>query len=145
VGKGGPKLKPADETKIEKGAPMAVGPDGKPRQGMRIQFLPSGVVITTPSANLPSLVDMMSKFTVRPVVDMTGLEGQYEFSLAFAPETTRAFPVGGSPSTDDRPTPPDPAPSVFQAVQQYGLRLEARKAPLEMLTVIHLEKMPTEN
>jgi uncharacterized protein (TIGR03435 family) len=52
---------------------------------------------------------------------------------------------GGSPSPDDAPTSADPAPSVFEAVKTYGLRLEARKAPLEMLTVIHLEKMPTEN
>jgi uncharacterized protein (TIGR03435 family) len=30
-------------------------------------------------------------------------------------------------------------------VKQYGLRLEARKAPVEMLIVTQLEKMPTEN
>ncbi len=39
----------------------------------------------------------------------------------------------------------EPAASLFDAVQKYGLKIEARKAPIEMLTVIHVEKTPTEN
>jgi uncharacterized protein (TIGR03435 family) len=34
---------------------------------------------------------------------------------------------------------------VFQAVQQLGLKLDSRKAPLETIVVDHLEKTPTEN
>jgi uncharacterized protein (TIGR03435 family) len=40
---------------------------------------------------------------------------------------------------------PDPLPSVFDSVKKYGLRLKARKAPIEMLIVTRLEKTPTEN
>jgi uncharacterized protein (TIGR03435 family) len=144
VGKDGPKLKPADKG-IDNQSPTAVGPDGKPRQAMMFRFSPSGVVLTAPSANLASFVELMSRFTERPVVDMTGLEGQYEFNLTFAPETTRGLPTAGLLGPDGTPASSDPAPSLFGAVQQYGLRLEARKAPLEMLTVTHLEKIPTEN
>ena len=144
VGKDGPKLKLA-EVRTDNQSPTAVGPDGKPRQAMMFRFSPSGVVLTAPSANLATFVELMSRFTERPVVDMTGLEGQYEFHLTFAPETTRGLPAAGLPGPDGTPTSSDPAPSVFEAVQQYGLRLEVRRAPLEMLTVTHLEKTPTEN
>jgi len=40
----------------------------------------------------------------------------------------------------------DPGSSaVFTAIQQYGLKLEPRKAPIEMLIVDHVEKTPTDN
>jgi uncharacterized protein (TIGR03435 family) len=40
----------------------------------------------------------------------------------------------------------DPGSSaVFTAIQQYGLKLDARKAPIEMLIVDHVEKTPTDN
>jgi uncharacterized protein (TIGR03435 family) len=73
---------------------------------------------------------------------MTGIKGQYEFRLTFAAETDQVrhtLPVDGAA------TPVEPASSVFDAVKQYGLRLGARKAPIEMLIVTHLEKTPTEN
>lgn len=38
-----------------------------------------------------------------------------------------------------------PASSVFENIQQLGLRLEARRAPMEMIVIDHLEKAPTEN
>jgi uncharacterized protein (TIGR03435 family) len=88
----------------------------------------------------------MSRFTERPVIDMTGIEGQYDFSLTFASETMRAMPGGpGGPTPRSTDTPADPAPSLFDAVQDYGLKLEPRKAPMELLTVTHIEKTPTEN
>lgn len=144
VGKGGPKLK-ASEVNTTNGLPTAVGPDGKPRQPLMFGFTPSGVVLKAHSASLASFVELMSRFTERPVVDMTGLEGQYDFDLTFAPETTRGLPTGGLVGTDGTPTSSEPEASMFDAVQQYGLKLEARKAPIEMLTVTHAEKTPTEN
>ncbi len=101
-------------------------------------FPRGGVSITAASASLPSLVWLMSRFTARPVVDMTGIEGQYEFKLTFEPEMNGNVNTGAAISTE-------PVPSVFDAVKQYGLRLEARKAPIEMFIVTHLEKTPTEN
>jgi uncharacterized protein (TIGR03435 family) len=35
--------------------------------------------------------------------------------------------------------------SIFASVQQLGLKLDARKAPLPYIVVDHFEKMPTEN
>jgi uncharacterized protein (TIGR03435 family) len=142
AGKSAPKLKPAEtpaKTTADSQTITAVGPDGKPRPPMMFQLLPSGVRLSARSASLASFVELMSRFTERPVVDLTGIEGQFDLELAFAPETTRN--VG----TADLAGPAEPAPSVFDAVQQYGLKLEARKAPMDLLTVTHVEKTPTEN
>jgi uncharacterized protein (TIGR03435 family) len=144
AGNGGAKLKPT-EVKTDNNSLKALGPDGKPRDLMMFATPPGVVVITTPSASLASLVGLMSRFTARPVVDMTGIEGLYDFKLIFAPEINGNLIAGGIPGPDGAATSVEPAPSVVDAVKQYGLRLEARKAPVEMLIVTHLEKTPTEN
>ncbi len=144
VGNGGAKLKPA-ELKADNNAPKALGPDGKPRDLMMFGNTPGGKFITAPSASVASLVGLMSRFTARPVIDMTGIEGLYEFKLIFAPEIDPGLPTVLVPGPNGALTSADPAPSVSDAVKQYGLRLEARKAPIEMFTVVHLEKTPTEN
>jgi len=79
------------------------------------------------------------------VVDMTGIEGLYDFRLSFAPEINGYLMTGGVPGPDGATTSVEPAPSVFDAVKQYGFRMEARRAPIEMITVTNLEKTPTEN
>lgn len=147
VGKDGPKLKPAEAQtpKPNANTPTALGPDGKPRPMMMFRYTPSAVTLTAPSATLAAYADQLSRFTVRPVVDMTGIEGQYEFNLYFQPETARGVPGGGLPGPNDAAAPSDPAPPLSDAVKQYGLRLEPRKAPLLILTVTHAERNPTEN
>lgn len=52
---------------------------------------------------------------------------------------------GAGPGLDAAAAAADPAPSVAEAVRQYGLRLEARKSPVEMFIVTHVEKEPTGN
>ena len=141
AGNGGARLKPA-EVKADSHSPKALGPDGKPRAVMGYFTPPGGATsITAPSATIESLLGLVSRFTARPVVDMTGIKGQYEFQLDFAAETDQgphAPPVDGA-------APVEPAHSVFDAFKRYGLRLEARNAPIEMFIVTHLEKEPTEN
>jgi uncharacterized protein (TIGR03435 family) len=76
---------------------------------------------------------------------MTGLDCQYEFHLTFAPESTRKLSPADTVGPDGREMFSEPGPSMFNAVQPYGLRIERRKAPIEMLTITYLERTPTEN
>ncbi len=143
--KGGPKLKPAE---------VAAGEARAPRGNMQIMMGPEGAHLKAPSATLANLAEMMSRFSERPVMDMSGIEGQYDFDLTFTPETRGNMPGGmrgpmGPPPGGGEPAPADPpaerAGSIYDAVQRYGLKLEPRKAPMEVLVVDHIERTPTEN
>jgi uncharacterized protein (TIGR03435 family) len=69
----------------------------------------------------------------RPVLDQTGLTGTYDIKLEATPE----FKINGDPQPGDV--------SIFTAVQEtLGLKLEARKADIEVMVVDRIEK-PTEN
>ena len=79
--------------------------------------------------SMQRLADLLSgetlKMSERPVVDMTGLKGVYDMTLDWSPEAA--------------PTPEKP--SLFTAVtEQLGLKLEAQKAPVEILVIDHAEK-----
>ena len=116
---------------------------------------PAGAHLTTPSATLANVADAISRFTERPVIDMTGIEGRYDFDLVFSPETMRGMRVmaggamppaaGGGDHTPGADAPPEPSGSIFDSVQRYGLKLEPRKAPMDVIVVDHIEKTPTEN
>jgi uncharacterized protein (TIGR03435 family) len=142
--KSGPKLKPAE---------VKAGESKAPRGNMQIMMSPNGAHLKAPSATLAVLAEMISRFSERPVVDMTGIEGQYDFDLVFTPERTRGM-AGGMrgpmpPAGGGEPRPAEPpaerAGLIYDSVQRYGLKLEPRKAPMEILVVDHIEKTPTEN
>ena len=143
-GKGGPTLKVAEAGAADQ-LITALGPDGKPRPAMTYQMLPSGVQLRAPAATLATVVELLSRFMERPVVDMTGLGGIYDLTLLFTPEIFRGMPASKATGPDGARLFSEPGPSLFDAVQQYGLKLEARKAPMEMLTVVHAERTPAAN
>ena len=51
----------------------------------------------------------------------------------------------GGVGPDGKPVEIVPAPSVSDAVKKYGLQIEKRREPIEMIEVVRLEKTPTEN
>ncbi len=75
------------------------------------------------------------------VVDNTGLAGKFDFTLEFA----GFMGPGGAvpPPTADAPAD---VPSLFTAIEtQLGLKLNDKKASLDLLVVDHLDKVPTAN
>jgi uncharacterized protein (TIGR03435 family) len=75
-----------------------------------------------------------------PVVDQTGLEGFFSFTLNWTPERRLMEQPDSKPPATDAPPP------ILIALQeQLGLKLERRKAPLEVGIVDHAERVPTEN
>ena len=79
----------------------------------------------------------------RPVIDKTGLQGRWDFTLRWTPDETQFVNMGvrvPPPSND-----PDAPPGLFTAFQeQLGLKLESTKGPVEVLVVDRVEK-PSEN
>jgi uncharacterized protein (TIGR03435 family) len=96
----------------------------------------------------------------RQVVDMTGIQGNYDATvelslielLAMAKAAGADIPVGAPGGAGGRGNNPavasDPgggSSSLADAVQSMGLKLESRKATVDQLIVDHIEKTPTEN
>ncbi len=81
----------------------------------------------------------------RPVLDQTGLKGNYTFELNWTPDlNTQGAMPGPSPSAETGP-PDASGPSIFTAVQeQLGLKLESTKDLEEAIAIVHIEK-PSEN
>jgi uncharacterized protein (TIGR03435 family) len=105
VGKNGPKLKAAETTVSDAASPPGKpAPGSMPKGAMMMGMGPGGMHLNAHSVTLPSLGEMISRFCERPVVDMTGIQGQYDFDLAFAPETMHGMPAPGGPGMQPGPT-----------------------------------------
>jgi uncharacterized protein (TIGR03435 family) len=104
---------------------------------------------------MAALADTATTFVGRPVVDMTELKGEYQVTLdlTMADLMNVAKSVGvmmpGAPGADGGNAlldASDPSgSSIFVSIQQMGLKLESRKAPLPYIIVDHFEKSPTDN
>ncbi|HXS97048.1 MAG TPA: TIGR03435 family protein [Candidatus Limnocylindrales bacterium] len=83
------------------------------------------------SIDMPGLADWLSHVADRPVIDMTGLKAHYDIDLAWTPEKSATDPE---------------ARTIYEAIEeQLGLRLEQRKAPVEVLVIDRAEKTPIAN
>ena len=113
IAKSGVKIQTAvDDGKFGGGISMSRGETGKSEATFK----------KTP---MSSLTKFLSGQVGRTVLDQTGLKGEYDFKLTFAPDLAEV--------TD--------GPSIFTAVQdQLGLRLDAQKGPVEVLVVDGAQK-----
>jgi uncharacterized protein (TIGR03435 family) len=88
--------------------------------------------------------NLFPTFLERPVIDLTGLTGAYDFTLYWVAEYPMMRVAPKAPAAEE--AIPDPVPTIFQAIQdQLGLRLDPRKARIEILVIDRAEKIPTEN
>ena len=123
AGKGGPKLQPAAGSGQPKCGP-GQGAEGQNHM-VCTSFTTADLADWLPTRIAPSYID-------RPVVDLTGLKGTFDFKLDWVP---------GAP-TDDLAA----GATVFDALEkQLGLKLEERKQPMPVIFIDHIERVPTEN
>jgi uncharacterized protein (TIGR03435 family) len=115
---------------VAKGGPKLTKSAGDPNGQMDENGSGSGQTLSM-RFNNTSMADfgMIMQFVVdRPLVDRTGLAGRYDFVLRFTSDEARA-------------TDPNAPPGLFTAVQeQLGLKLEAVRAPAEVLVVDTVER-----
>jgi uncharacterized protein (TIGR03435 family) len=165
VGKGGSKLKEAepDTEPTPDGVSVKPGLNGNgatvmmPGMGaMKMSMHDGAMHMEASRASMATFTEMLSRFTDKPVVDDTGLKGNYkielELSMADMMRIARnngIMPMRGG-SGRGSAAPPDTASdpsgnSIFAAVQALGLKLEPRKEAVEAIIVDHAEKTPVEN
>lgn len=137
------------------------------RGPVRIMFTPMGRRIITdrlmyernPTARRTVQIDAtrmtMTEFASilgsnlgRPVLDGTGLTGLYQFKIELPPDAfvRQVLPRNGASGNAVGTLPDDPTGvSTFKAVEQLGLKLEARRIPMDTIVVEHVERVPREN
>jgi uncharacterized protein (TIGR03435 family) len=138
---------PADSTPQSTPQParsrqVTLGADGYPdippvRRGGSAMYQINGRARWAASeTTMEDLVSGLSAFVGRPVTDATGLKGKYDFTLSWVIGSGVEVAAPGN----------DSGPTLVEAVQeQLGLKLEAKKGPLDMFVIDHVKKMPTEN
>jgi uncharacterized protein (TIGR03435 family) len=94
----------------------------------------------------------LERFADRPIVDKTGLNGQFDFTFDINPEDYQpmlirsAIAAGVSlPPQALRLLDGSSSASLSDALEQIGLRLEPRKEPLDVMVVDSANKTPSEN
>jgi uncharacterized protein (TIGR03435 family) len=90
--------------------------------------------------SMAKLAETLSHMLDRPVLDMTGNHEYFDLKLEWTPDSATLM---AKPEAE--PAAAASGPSLFTALQeQLGLRLEARKAPIDILVIDRAEK-PSEN
>jgi len=161
VAKGGLKMKelPAEPSEATDGEPGGVNVQVSGGRGGVTANYGHGSFFTIADNRIDAkkmqmnyVADMLARFEDKPVVDMTELKGKYDFTLSFTEEDYRAMMIRAAISSG-MALPPEAihlmesasGDSIFSALQAVGLKLESRKAPLDVLVIDHIEKTPTEN
>jgi len=101
--------------------------------------------------SMAMLCEFATRFVDRPIMDMTELKGNYQVALDLTMDDLKniakaagmVMPGGGGGGSAEASDPS--GSSIFQSIQQMGLKLDARKAPIDTIVIDHLEKVPTEN
>jgi len=142
MGKDGkPQLPPG----TSKDTPMIIGEGQMIGAGGKIRMVSNG-------ATIGEFLNVLANQLDRPVRDMTGLSGRYDIILDFVLDPSvmqaRRASMGGGPPSPEMATAEDPSggATMFSALkEQLGLRLEARKGPIDLLVIDSVQKTPTEN
>jgi uncharacterized protein (TIGR03435 family) len=168
IAKGGPKFKASsqDAAEVEAGTlvspKMTMGADGLPEMAGG-QTIPRSYEVVIGGSDglvykrwarretMEQLADYLSARLGRPVLDATGLKDTYDFTLAWATDNGGAGVPRTGPPPDEidmhsGPILTDPGMAIFAALPaQLGLKLEARRGPVEILVVDKADRVPKGN
>jgi uncharacterized protein (TIGR03435 family) len=125
VGKSGPKN-------------LSANAGGGPLPGMEFQPVPGGVALPARNATMGQFAQMMQQVVLdRPVVDHTGIKGNFDFQLTFMPDESQ---FGGRPPIIQQ-TGSEAAPDLAGALQsQLGLRLTKERIPIDVVVVDRVQR-----
>jgi uncharacterized protein (TIGR03435 family) len=125
---------------IGKGGPKLTETIHQPSDPRNFLFRKLGALMVTNSTMQDFCNGMQGAVMDKPVVDHTGLTARYDFNLNWTPDESQFSGMGVKvtpPTTED----PNAPPALSTAMQeQLGLKLEAVKAPTDVIVIDHTEK-----
>ncbi len=118
--------------------------------GSSFSFVPNTIEVR--KLSMEAFARTIERFADRQVVDMTGLKGQYDFKVDISPDDYLPMLIHSAINAGVN-LPPDAAKladghtaaGLSDALQQVGLKLDARKTPLDVIVVDEGRHTPTEN
>ncbi len=142
VAKGGSKLKEANPADSDASKP-GIKP-GSTGQLPAMSLSSKGMTIRAHDATIESLIEMLSQQIGITLVDNTGLTGKYDYTLSWIPDEgswhLMGLPIPGPPPGEGAQSQGLTGPSIFTALEeQLGLKAEARKAPVDVIVIDHIE------
>jgi bla regulator protein blaR1 len=143
IAKNGPKIEPA---KPGDTYPNGIkGPDGLPAGPHKFDFGPDGVIVQ--ALPMSFVANNLAMHLNQPVVDRTGLTGDYDFMLKFSPEGATAHEENGRKVTTTSLSSLSArnAALVNAIEEQLGLKLEPQTIPLPVLVVDRAENPAATN
>ncbi|HET9400084.1 MAG TPA: TIGR03435 family protein [Candidatus Acidoferrales bacterium] len=140
VAKNGSKLQESKPSDADANATPAPGRGG--RGGSSLAIRGRGGPLTGQAVPITMLVTVLTTILKRPVLDKTGLTGNYDFTLTWTPDDTQLQTPRDAPNGQPPLLPPDPnGPSIFTAIQeQLGLKLESGKGSVRVIVIDHVER-----
>ena len=143
-GRLGPKMKKSDGACDDSGtssAVVAAAPPERPSEQAPCGYTPRGVGrIFGIGLDMPSIIDLLTALG-GPLVDNTGLKDRYDIDVTYTPQPFSAATLaqrGGTPMPGVDPN----GPSLINAIEdQLGLKLQARKMPIPVVVIDHLEPL----
>jgi uncharacterized protein (TIGR03435 family) len=151
-----PKLKkadPASRTKWQEG----ILPESKGNKNANASL---GRLVTCQNVTMAQFAELLPViapgYLRTEVADATGLEGGWDFTFSFSPvgllqggrgqRGEGAPPAAPAAGATPEAAEPTAALSLFDALnKQLGLKLEAKKRPMPVLVIEHLERKPIDN
>ncbi len=92
-------------------------------------------------ATLGEFSQLLDLVLDRPVIDRTGSSAKFDIHLEYAPDwTTPRYLRGGDLARFAQAGLHPAAPSIFDAIQQLGLKLQPAKGPRDFLVMDHVER-----
>ena len=88
----------------------------------------ASIVMNATKLSMSGLAASLARYLGRPVVDKTGITGDFDFDLKWSPDQALDAP----------------GPSIFAALQEIGLRLVSMKGPVDVIVVDRVGK-PSDN
>ncbi len=146
VAKDGPKFKPfAPQPAVAAASPQQT-PRSMGQVGLSLNVNSQGAKLAATGQPIVALARMLAnqkEVEGRTVIDRTGLDGKYDYTMHWTPEQSFQTPKAGDNGLA-QPVGGD-GPSLFTALQdQLGLKLRAEKGEVETIVVDHVER-PSEN
>jgi uncharacterized protein (TIGR03435 family) len=101
---------------------------------------------------LTEFADALSRFADRQVIDMTGVPGRFDITIPLTEQDYTAILIRTAikqgvtlPPEAMRALEGVSGDSFFRSLETAGLKLDARKAPIDVVVVDKISKAPTEN